>query len=35
MNPKSFNIAKLNKAIKTTEFEKMKKLENENEFRGP
>ena len=33
MNPKSFNIAKLNKAIKTTEFEKMKKLENENEFR--
>ena len=33
MNPKSFNIAKLNKAIKTSEFEKMKKLENENEFR--
>ena len=33
MNSKSFNIAKLNKAIKTTEFEKMKKLENENEFR--
>ena len=33
MGHKSFNIAKLNKVIKTTEFEKMKKLENQNQFR--
>lgn len=33
MNPKSFNIAKLNKTIKTTEFDNMKRLEIENEFR--
>ena len=33
MRHKSFDIAKLNKVIKTTEFEKMKNLENQNQFR--
>ncbi len=33
MSQKSFDIAKINKIIKTTEFDKMKKLENEIEFR--
>ena len=33
MRQKSFDIAKMNKVIKTTEFGKMKKLENKNEFR--
>ena len=33
MSHKSFDIAKLNKVIKTTEFEKMKNLENQNQFR--
>ena len=33
MKHKSFDIAKLNKVIKTTEFEKMKNLENQNQFR--
>ena len=33
MSKKSFNISKLNKVIKSTEFNKMKELENKDGFR--